>query len=734
VSDSKGGEDSESVSITVTSNGGGAGSSCSYSFSSCDSHFSSSGGSEEFTVTPSNSDCQWTAVSDVSWIQIDSGGTGPGSQALCFSVQNNSSNEERTGHISIENETYTITQESEIIPTIPYPQPNGESIPFPTNCRGACGEGCPDTCVSLPPITIRVADPLNDMSHYLLTYTGVTKCGTHAGCRWHDACFDQCKLCEGDSVVGPLHDLCSAEVVDKYGPVDGGSWLLGHGPYDRYFIFSDPPVQVEGGPFPGSVHSFTEANYRIDVNTGFCMGAGTDANVYIMLFGTDGSSSAEVLLDNSGMNDFEMTMRDTFYVRLKNFEDINQIRLWHDNSFSISGDISLNDLIPGNIFLNDFLPGSITINDLIPGNITLNDITSGNISIDDLTPGSFSIDDLTPGSFSIDDLIPGNITLDDLVPGSFSIDDFLPGSIPFISGFFSDILSLADLDLSSFSLDDITPGSISLDDLVPGSFSIDDLIPGSITINDLIPGSISLDDLVPGSFSIDDLIPGNITLNDITPGSFSIDDIIPGDFLAGWYVDEVRIINQDTGQLWHFITNRWLAEDEGDGQIDVRFPLSHKDERDYQIDVYTGIGEIDDNIFNMFNMQLDREGTDANIYITLFGRNGFNTGEISLNYPYQNNFETGYHDTFYYIRTANIGELDGITLRSDNSGAFSDWYCEKIEVKEIKLTAWDEWLIPLWPSSATFPPEGDYYAGRKWIIPVDAWLTEDNPTRTRSPQ
>jgi hypothetical protein len=111
VSDGNGGEDSESVSITVTDDSGGAGSSCSYSFSSYDSHFSSTGGSEEFTVMPSSSDCQWTAVSDASWIQINSGGNGPGNQTLCYSVQNNSGNEERTGHINIENEIYTITQE-----------------------------------------------------------------------------------------------------------------------------------------------------------------------------------------------------------------------------------------------------------------------------------------------------------------------------------------------------------------------------------------------------------------------------------------------------------------------------------------------------------------------------------------------------------------------------------------------------------------------------------------------
>jgi hypothetical protein len=117
----------------------------------------------------------------------------------------------------------------------PFPQTNGESIPFPRDphiasratCRGACGGGCPDSCISLPnDITIRVADPLNDANHYLLTYSEVVECGTHAGCRWHDACFDECAKETGeDDWYEPCHQSCNASVAaDMYGPDWGYSW------------------------------------------------------------------------------------------------------------------------------------------------------------------------------------------------------------------------------------------------------------------------------------------------------------------------------------------------------------------------------------------------------------------------------------------------------------------------------------------------------------------------------
>jgi PKD repeat protein len=204
---------------------------------------------------------------------------------------------------SLEKEFQVCVQDLRLILEPSFPQPNGESIPFPRDphiasqatCRGACGSGCPESCISLTDdITIRVADPLNDANHYLLTYSEVIECGTHAGCRWHDACFDQCKLCGEDSDIGDKHNRCSAVVAGRYGPGDGLSWKDGGGPYDGYFIFSNEPTLEEGGPFSGSVHFLDKANYRIDVDTGFHIFAGTDANVYITLFGTDGSSSVAV--------------------------------------------------------------------------------------------------------------------------------------------------------------------------------------------------------------------------------------------------------------------------------------------------------------------------------------------------------------------------------------------------------------------------------------------------------
>lgn len=76
-------------------------------------------------------------------------------------------------------------------------------------------------------------------------------------------------------------------------------------------------------------------NYKVVVQTGHPDGAGTDANVYIQLFGEKGTSS-EIFLDNSD-NNFENGKLDTFYVTAEDVGWIDKIRVFHDNSGSGPG-------------------------------------------------------------------------------------------------------------------------------------------------------------------------------------------------------------------------------------------------------------------------------------------------------------------------------------------------------------------------------------------------------------
>jgi len=222
--------------------------------------------------------------------------------------------------------------------------PDGVAIPFlrkdpavasGSTCRGACGSGCPDTCQDCADIVRCLPDQRDENAHTFVTYSGVIECGTHAGCRQHDACFDDCEEEYGEeSVVAPCHDECSAAIVREYGVTRGASWALGYGPYDGYFLYSEEPVWSE--PESGQLQ-YTE--YRVDVTTGdipWTLGEGTDARVYLTLlgtlFGTSRCSSAEIRLDTPNHNDFETGHHDSFIVTAERFDSVEGIVLRHDNT------------------------------------------------------------------------------------------------------------------------------------------------------------------------------------------------------------------------------------------------------------------------------------------------------------------------------------------------------------------------------------------------------------------
>lgn len=73
-------------------------------------------------------------------------------------------------------------------------------------------------------------------------------------------------------------------------------------------------------------------------------------------------------------------------------------------------------------------------------------------------------------------------------------------------------------------------------------------------------------------------------------------------------------------------------------------------------------------------------GTDANVQIVLTGASGQQTKSAFLNHVFTNNFERGQVDVFTFEDEADIPEVQGIRLRRDEFGLYSDWYVETVEV------------------------------------------------------
>ena len=73
------------------------------------------------------------------------------------------------------------------------------------------------------------------------------------------------------------------------------------------------------------------------------------------------------------------------------------------------------------------------------------------------------------------------------------------------------------------------------------------------------------------------------------------------------------------------------------------------------------------------------KGTDANVFITMYDKNS-NSGEIELKKSeHFNKFERNQCDTFK-INASKLNDIRKIKIRHDNSGPFSPWFLEKVEI------------------------------------------------------
>ncbi|XP_013416715.1 lipoxygenase homology domain-containing protein 1 isoform X2 [Lingula anatina] len=153
----------------------------------------------------------------------------------------------------------------------------------------------------------------------------------------------------------------------------------------------------------------------------------------------------------------------------------------------------------------------------------------------------------------------------------------------------------------------------------------------------------------------------------------------------GWFLDRVVVTDQKHPKWKYFFPcNQWLAKDEGDGLIardlmGSKDPMAIRKANKYRITVFTA----------------DRRGagTDANVYMTLFGESG-DTGERKLDNS-NNNFERGQKDEFL-IESPNLGPLKRLRVGHDNKGFSAGWYLDKIIVDDLDQSKVYEFPCDRW--------------------------------------
>jgi len=495
-----------------------------------------------------------------------------------------------------------------------------------------------------------------------------------------------------------------------------GKWLAkdeGDGSIER-----ELPAGSEDG-----VVSAPYVSYKITVVTGDRRGAGTDANVYIVLYGTQGDSGDRKL--ESGGNNFERNQTDVFGFDALDLGDISKIKIYHDNT-GIGAGWFLDKVIVqsgkgerwffpcGKWFADDEDDKLISreIDAQVDDSVTYTPLVTYRIEV-------FTGDRSGAGTdASVTIELYGENGKSGLRVLDNSQDNFERNKVDAFGIETSDIGKIQKINIghdnsgfgASWFLDKVVITSeksqekyfFLLGDWLEGQNNRKELVASDQDGNPSAPLVAYRIEVITGdrrgagtdanvsivlygetSDSGKRILdgPGNLfersqtdtfgfkilELGELKKIRIGHDD---SGFGSSWFLDKVIVTNEKTEQKWFFLCGKWLAKNEEDGLIEREIPAGTEDGQttmpmvNYKILVTTG----------------DRRGagTDANVLLTIFGSQG-ESGERQLESG-GNNFERDQTD-YFGIECVDLGEIQRIVVRHDNSGIGASWFLDKVVIE-----------------------------------------------------
>uniref|UniRef100_T1ITA5 PLAT domain-containing protein n=1 Tax=Strigamia maritima TaxID=126957 RepID=T1ITA5_STRMM len=143
-----------------------------------------------------------------------------------------------------------------------------------------------------------------------------------------------------------------------------------------------------------------------------------------------------------------------------------------------------------------------------------------------------------------------------------------------------------------------------------------------------------------------------------------------------WFLVDILIHNCNTNQTWHIPCHSWLSLWRGDGRVSKFFPA-----KSYQSPHFTEVNSIDYEITTVTGT-IAMAGCSANIFVTVYGEK-FVSPKIHLVCNDGDCFRRGKKDSFF-VRGPNVGYLKQIKIEHDNSGNSPSWYLEKVIITDLE--------------------------------------------------
>ncbi|XP_032172199.1 oxygen-regulated protein 1 isoform X4 [Mustela erminea] len=152
-----------------------------------------------------------------------------------------------------------------------------------------------------------------------------------------------------------------------------------------------------------------------------------------------------------------------------------------------------------------------------------------------------------------------------------------------------------------------------------------------------------------------------------------------------WYLEEIRLENIDTCEVYRLAVDSWIAENENGGDLWKEVPMARTNKAPLPVVVY----EI-----YMYTGRKPGAETEANVVINLIGTRG-DSGNRRLHQSQNNTvkFRRGQVDIFS-IEAVSLGKLKKVLISHDGTGPGNGWFLESIIVKSEEEDGSQEVLFP----------------------------------------
>ncbi|KAH9519113.1 Lipoxygenase y domain-containing protein 1 [Bulinus truncatus] len=371
-----------------------------------------------------------------------------------------------------------------------------------------------------------------------------------------------------------------------------------------------------------------KTNYKVMVKTSDVSGAGTDANIYIILFGAFGDSG-EIHLKNSETHKhpFERNQEDVFTIKnILSLGELSKLRVWHDNkgigaAWHLAS-IKVEDEKTGKVFTfvcDKWLSKSEDDKQII------RELTCNNTGRSDSARSSVSGKDQTVYEIEV--------TTTDKKEGGTMHNGWI-------------ILEGKQGTSKVFQLKNSAQNKI------------------------LRRGTTN-------NFSFPSKFLGKLQYCFV--GAFERDDVPIGDAegrSAMWHCHEVAVTDSSTGVRYIFPCQDWI-DIHRKIRPEAGKKLIAKKIEESQVTTTRNLAPVKYEIVVVTGNEKSA-GTDANVFITVFGTNG-DTGKRALTQKFKNLFERNQTDKFQ-IEALDLGELTKVKIEHDNSSLFSSWFLDRVEI------------------------------------------------------